>query len=288
MKEKITTIIKICIIIIIMIGALFFKFIPEYKATQGSSDTYIDTKLYEDIIEFKVNNQTNFAIVTGKNRLLNILFFDKTSTCLYNQDIENQKIEEGITQILKLLIENDYIKENSTLTLIKYKGQDYEKVKNVLTNQFTTLAIQVNIIEQTMTIEDKTKELNITESNQPIRQLELYSKKIIRRVKNGNSSITITPEEPTEELSREYTDTIYKKIEIYARNNNITNQEIINPSLLITSIPANKEATIYANENSWYYIEDSKVYAYISITIANENYSYCYQASIDEYKKGQC
>ena len=288
MKEKTITIIKIVAIICIMIAALIFKFIPEYKATQGSSDTYIDTKLYEDIIEFKVNNQCNFAIVTGKNKILNILFFDNNSTCLYNKDIENKRIQEGMTQIIEILIENDYLKENSLLTLTKYKGTDYEKVKKTLNTQITILGIQLNIIEQSTTVENKAKTLNITETKDALKQIEMYSKNIIRSVKNGNSFNRNTSEEITEELSREYTDNIYKKIEVYARNNNITNQEITNQTLLITSIPANDKGTIYADENSWYYIENSKVYAYISITIDNKNYSYCYQASIDEYKKGQC
>ena len=193
-----------------------------------------------------------------------------------------------MTQIIEILIENDYLKENSLLTLTKYKGTDYEKVKKALNTQITILGIQLNIIEQSTTVEDKAKTLNITETKDALKQIEMYSKNIIRSVKNGNSFNRNTSEEITEELSREYTDNIYKKIEVYARNNNITNQEITNQTLLITSIPANDKGTIYADENSWYYIENSKVYAYISITIDNKNYSYCYQASIDEYKKGQC
>ena len=63
MKEKNKTIIKIILVIILLIGTLVFKSIPEYKETQGSSDSYIDIESYTDIIEIKINNKPNFALV---------------------------------------------------------------------------------------------------------------------------------------------------------------------------------------------------------------------------------
>lgn len=295
MNEKILRILEIIIILIMMIGAIIFKFIPEYKKTQGSSDSYIDIKKYQDIIEFEINDKPNFAIITDKSKILNILFFDQESSCLYNKNIENTTISEGIKQIVTLLIENNYIKQGYSITITKYQGISYNQVKTVLTTELSNLRINATIIENEKTLQQKAKDLNITETDELaiLKQLEIYSKNIIRRIKNDVSSNpyntpSVNEQQIDDDTSRHYTDTVYKKIEVYAKKNNIFNQEIDNQTLPINLIPANKEGTLYPDESSWYYIKEGEVYAYISITTENKNYSYCYQASIDDYKKGQC
>lgn len=294
MNEKILHILEIIIILLMMIGAIIFKFIPEYKKSQGSSDSYIDTNIYQDIIELKINNKPNFAIVTDKTKILNILFYDQESTCLYNKNIENTNVSDGIKQIVTLLIENNYIKQDCSITITKYQGPTYNQVIMALTKELSDLGINVTIIENEKTLQQKAKDLNITETDDSaiLKQLEFYSKNIIRRIKNDVSSNPYTPsineQQIDDDTSRDYTDTVYKKIEVYAKKNNIFNQEIDNQTLPINLIPANKEGTLYPDESSWYYIKEGEVYAYISITTENKNYSYCYQASIDDYKKGQC
>ena len=132
-------------------------------------------------------------------------------------------------------------------------------------------------------------DINTDSEESNLKEIELVSKNIIRRYKNNVSTTPgILTENITEDNSRDYTDTVYKKIEKYVRENNVTNQSINEKTLEITKIPANSSGTIFPDETSWYYIENGKVYAYISIKVKNNNYNYCYQASIDEYKKGQC
>lgn len=293
MKEKYLTILEIIIIFALMIGAIFFKFLPEYKESKGSSDTYIDTESYQDIIELTVNNKTNFALVITDNTITNIIFLNQQSTCLYNQNIENTTITEGTKEIVELLIENNYLKQLSTINLTTYKNKSLSSVKTALEQAINNLGLEITIATSEKTITQKASELNVSGNDEEelLKQIELYSKDIVRKVTNDVSQSTTQntkTEQLDETLSREYTDNVYKKIEVYMRTNNITNQEITNMTLAITLIPANKEGTIFPDDTSWYYIQDGKVYAYISITENNQNYSYCYQASIDEYKKGQC
>ena len=294
MKEKHLTIIEIIIIFALMIGAIFFKFLPEYKESKGSSDTYIDIENYQDIIEIKVNNKPNFALVITDSNISNILFFDSASSCLYNQDIETKPISLGVKEIVELLIENNYLKQNSTIYLTTYKNKNISEIKNAFLTEFTKLNLNITTTESKTTIEEKAKSLNLTATDETalLKEIEMYSKNIIRKITNDVSSSTTTSKNQQidldEKLSHEYADNVYKKIENYMRTNNITNQDVSNQTLQITLIPVNKEGTIFPDDASWYYIQDSKVYAYISITHNNKNYSYCYQASIDEYKKGQC
>lgn len=292
MKEKYKNILQIVIVFILIICALIFNVIPEYKASQGSSDKYIDTENYTDIVEVKVNNKPNFALIITDNQISNILFFDQESLCLYNQNIEGLSIKDGTKKIIELLITNDYLKQDYFLILTKYKNKSYEKTKQYLLTALQDLSVTVNVQEESSSIEQKAKENNITYKDEisSLKEIELLSKDIVRQHNNDVSyqSTINKPENITQDNSREYTDTVYKKIESYMRSNNITSQTIDNQTLEITKIPANSRGNVFPDSTSWYYIEDSKVYAYISITINNNNYSYCYQASIDVYKKGQC
>lgn len=292
MKEKHKITLQIILVFILIICALIFEVIPDYQKTQGSSDQYIDTETYTDIVEIKINNKPNFALVTTKNQISNILFFDQESLCLYNQNIEGTSIKEGTKKIIELLIENDYLKQDYFFIMTNYKNSSYEETKKYLLKALSDLSVNITLQEESSSIESKAKLLNIKANDETsaLKEIELTSKDIVRHYKNDVSyQSTITkPENVTEDNSREYTDTVYKKIETYMRSNNITNQTKEATTLEITKIPANIKGTIFPDETSWYYIEDSKVYAYISITIENNNYSYCYQASIDVYKKGQC
>lgn len=293
MNEKIKNIIQIIIVFVLIIGSIIFKFIPEYKNNFGSSDKYIDTTGYEDIVEIKINENLNFALIISKDKITNILFFDKNSLCLYNQDIENSKIEESINRIINILKNNDYINNTSTITIMKYQGKYYEQVLTSIKKELNILNIIPIYVEKTTTLQDKGKTLSITEKDDVsiLKELEFLSKNIIRNKKynvseenNYNDYYEIL----SETTSKEYTDVVYKKIENYVKKQNVINQDINNNSLQIDLIPANEKGTIYPDTTSWYYVENNQVYAYISITQNKSIYSYCYQGTIDNYKKGQC
>ena len=292
MSDKTIRNLEIIIIIALFLGGLFFKVLPEYKKSLGSSDAYIDLSNYDDLVEIYIDNKPNFIIVTKKDIIKGILFFDKESLCLYNQNIENSKIEDGITIIVEQLIKYNHLKSTSTITFVKYSDKSYQKVTTSFKSYLNELNVPVNYIELSSSLEEKRilYNLEVTENEQIIKELELYSKNIIRNNKNDVTNKENLPilEEITESNARKYTDNVYIKIEKYIKDNNITNQEVNNTSLPITLIPINEKGTIYPDSSSWYYVQDSKVYAYISITHNNQNYSYCYQSSIDEYKKGQC
>ena len=291
MKDKYRITLQIILVIALIIGALVFKVIPEYKETQGSSDKYIKVDEYKDLVELKINNHTNFALVTTDKLITNILFFDNTSLVLYNQDIEGTSFENGIRKIINILIENNYLKTNDFITITKYHNKTDQIIKSEIVKCLNSLNASVNIIEEKNTIQQKAKSLKIEEADekQQLKAIEYASKDIVRKYKNNLSGQQITQKEDiTEENIRDYTDNVYKKIEQYVRQNEIINQDVNTTTLDITKIPANKRGNLFPDNTSWYYVQDKQVYAYISITVDDVNYSYCYQASIDIYKKGQC
>ena len=131
MSDKTMRNLEIIIIIALFLGGLFFKVLPEYKKSLGSSDAYIDLSNYDDLVEIYIDNKPNFIIVTKKDIIKGILFFDKESLCLYNQNIENSKIEDGITIIVEQLIKYNHLKSTSTITFVKYNDKSYQKVRNM-------------------------------------------------------------------------------------------------------------------------------------------------------------
>lgn len=296
MSDKKVIIIQTLIIFILIIGLIIFKFIPEYKNNLGSSDRYIDINNYEDIVEIKINDKLNFSLILSQNKVTNILFFDKTSLCLYNQDIENKDIDIAISKVVNILIENDYLDNLSTINTIKYHGNHYEQVVLRIKEVLQTKNILPNYIETTSTIQEKARSFSITSTDEEsiLKELEFYSKNLIRNKKynvsenNQYNNDTPQQEEITEKNAKEYTDLVYLKLEKYIKEQNIVNQDINNPNLKITLIPANINGTIYPDNTSWYYVKESKLYAYISITQKENSNSYCYQGTIDNYKKGQC
>ena len=285
MSEKTKSIIQIILVIVLMIGTLIFKSIPEYKKSLGSSDTFINTDNYTDIIEFKINNSPNFAIIISNNIISNILFFDETSLCLYNQNIEQTSLKSGIDKIITLLTANNYLKENSYITLIKYQGTSYEETKTYILN---ILSPTIIIEEQTSSISKKALELEVTgtDDKERLKGIELFSKNITRDYKNKNN--IINNQNITEEEALTYSNTIYNKLVAFIEDSNVIDQPKETPLLEITKIPADSSGTIFADETSWYYVKNKEIYAYISIEQGDESYSYCYLGSGDKYKKGQC
>ena len=282
---------RIILEVLIVIGLLIYSFttivIPNYHKIFGSSDKFINTSSYTTMIEFKIG-ETNFGIVlNNKKEVYHILYFDQTSTCLYNQDIENNNIDIVSNQIIRRLIENDLLKANSEITIIKYNNKYYKDVKKSFINYLNKYHLNNVIKEEDNKLIEKAKSVssdNIDSDSYALVTLDLYSKEVVDNYLN-NKTIT---EEITEKEAKTYSNQVYIKIEKYMNDNNIKEQDKNSKEFDITKISGDNNSKFYPTENSYYYIKNSKVYAYIEIKGLNNSYSYCYNGSIDEYMKGEC
>lgn len=281
--EKIDKIIKYAEIIAILIAAVLlvvFKFIPELKADLGSSDTYINVDTYDTIVEINVLSGPNFFLIATGDKLTNILFMNELSCVLYNKDIENADLTTAVTKITSILTTESFITQDSKIQITTYpKNKNYEKVKQVLTTTYSTIYMQ----ETSKTLTDRVKELQISSSSEQnsLYELQLYSKDVVERYKkdyNNSSSISKTK-------AKEYADQVYFHLQKYSLTH--PNQSIDDSSFPIQLIPITTDnTTLYPSSNSWYYIENQKVYAYIAFD--KSSYSFCYQGSEQNIKEGQC
>ena len=285
--NKYRILLEIVILIVLLIYSFNKVVVPNYHKIFGSSDKFINTSKYESMVEFKIG-ETNFGLVlNNKKEVYHILYFDKTSTCLYNQDIENNSIDIVSNQIIRRLIENDYLKNNTEITLIKYNDKYYNDVKKTFIEYLNKYKLNNNIVEKENKLITKansvSSEKTDSDSNALV-TLDLYSKEVVDNYLNNNNKV----EEITEHQAKLYANQVYIKIEKYMNDKNIKDQDKDNKDYLITKISGDSSNNYYPTENSYYYIKNSKVYAYIEIKGLNNIYSYCYNGSIDDYEKGEC
>lgn len=278
--DKMTNIITIIIVIIVFLLLIIFKIIPDLKAIRGSSDTYINYDKYDTVVGIKINTNTDFLLVITDNKVQNIIFLSSNSLFLYNKNIEGNTISNSLTNVVNILRNNDVLLNE--LTLIKYpKNSSYNDVKQILANNLTLqekestyqlLAVEYNI----KSYQDNTEQLQA---------IEAYSKEITRKYKN-DKILKETLKKQTKEELQKAANNVYSKLEKYAKN--VENQEIYSTSLIITDIPANQDLTLYPSVDSWYYIKNHQVYAYINFKTTSNNYDFCYNGSIYNMKEGKC
>ena len=284
MEKKIVVILEILIIVGLFIFYLITEVIPDYKKLIGSSDKFINTKVYDKMYEFNIDNKINFSIIIDENNnIYHMFFFDKESACLANKNIENNKLEEGLKKIYIGLIEKDYLTNTSNINIIRYDNKEniiYDIVSNL--NRFYNIKGNINISDST--IENKINELKLDSIEESyLKDLDLYSKEYIRLTKN----VVLSKEESIN--TRKYSDNVYSKITNYMNMNGISNLNTNDTTLVINMIPGDEEHKYYPSINSWYYVKDKKVYAYIEFIINDNNVKgYCYEGSIDLVKEGVC
>ena len=284
-------------IALVLGGLIFFTIkeaIPEYKSNYGSSDRFINTSTYKNLIEINIDNKTNFGlIINNKNKISNIFFFDKNSICLYNQNIENKELDKSLDEIITLLIKNNHLKDTSNIDIIRYNNTNYKEFIDKFTFSISKYKLNTKVNELTNSLDNKRDELELlgTTDDEILQNLDYYSKQLISNIKNNISKYGEKEEASillTNSNSRTLTDNVYKKIENYIDKNNINNLERDNDVLIITMISADSNNKYYPTSNSWYYVNNKKVYAYIELSENSNYYGYCYNGSIDDIKEGAC
>lgn len=282
--EKILKVLEVIAIVVAAILLVIFKFIPEFKATLGSSDSYVDIDNYDTIVEVKILSGPNFFLITTNDKLTNILFINDSSCILYNQNIEKNDITTAITELTKKLTSSSVITDNSTIQLTEYsKNNNYQKIKEAIVANVPTIHLQEN--SSSLIIRAEELELSSSTEQLALQELQLYSMEIAGSCNSANNNSSITSIRKDE--AKQYADQIYSKLQNYSLT--YPNQSIESAAFPIQLIPVNTpdNITIYPSNNSWYYIENGIVYAYIAF-LDNSEYSFCYQGDKENAKEGTC
>lgn len=177
---------KIIFEILFVVGAIFYYyqriFIPEYRAKMGSSDYFVRSEDYSNMVEISIDNHSDFVFVWNDEEVIYHMFFlSKDSSCLYNKNIEGKSFEEAISLSILLLDENHYLNSESLIKIIRYGNKSYSKFLESLTTSLHQYGID-NIVEEEETLENKCKELGLGENSKKtmLLAIDLYSKEKVR------------------------------------------------------------------------------------------------------------
>ena len=285
MENKVVFILELLVVFGLFIFYLVAEAIPEYKKSLGSSDRFINEKLYDKMYEFNIDNNINFSIIVDKNnKIYHMFFFNKDSASLANKNIENNTLEEGLNQIYLKLINSKLISNTSNISIIRYDTNDnniYDLIVNY-NNKYNITGL-INISDSTINNKVNELEIEVNGNKSYLKYIDLYSKEFIRLKKNS----VLSKEEAFN--TRNLSDNVYTKISNYISMNGITDLNVNDTNLIINMIPADDEFKYYPSISSWYYVKDKKIYAYIEFIIDDNNIKgYCYEGSIDSVKEGVC
>ena len=287
MEKKLIILVEI----IFVIGAISYytvkELIPDIKSKYGSSDKIVNPEKCTNIIEIKINDNIDYMYLLDKEeKIYHIIFLSPSSLVLYNKEIENNTYDVVNKKSIKQLIENNYLKTDSKISVTRYNNDSYIKYKDSLLGILSYYNINTNIEEYESNYVDISKKLGIDASTKSkmISELDYYSKELI----NKYSDSDLMNPELNKQTSKKYSNNVYKKIEKYIESNNINDMDKNDTKLVIMTIPADEKANYYPNANSWYYIKEKKLYAYIEFGESNNKYGYCYKGSIDSIYEGEC
>ena len=283
MENKLRVIVEVLIILVLAVYFLFKTAIPELRESIGSSGHLLNYKEYHSMFEVNIDEKCDVAFIVNSNGVIfHLLFFDKNSVSLYNQDIENHNIEDALDLSIPILLSNQLISNDSSISITSY-GKSSERfieafqfslLKNNLSSNITQ--IEGNLIERGTRVDS-----TVRDEKTSLEAMDYYSKDISFQYSNKKSNTsTFKPSS----LAR----SVYRKIEDYASSQNIVNLELDQVIIPIQSIPADRSSEYYPSINSWYYLVDGKVYAYIEFIQNVDVYGFCFQGSIDDIREGKC
>ena len=228
----------------------------------------ISSKDYYDAVEIKIDNKTNFILCINKEKkIYHIIFLEESSLSLYNNNIENNSIHTSIHKIISILQEQELLKENSIITLYNYEDKIFSEVKKEIKEELQSKNIAIATLKNTLSQRRKELKADKVLDNDLI-SIDIYSKELI----DNRNEITYDEE----------ADSIYTMLERYQQKNNIINQEKDSNQFPIYYIESNNN--YIPSMESWYYIRNEKIVAYIEI----ERHKYCYQGSKKNKKVGEC
>lgn len=284
----------VLVVIIAVALVVVFKSWPEYQATLGSSEKWFSEKNYKTGIEIKIDMGPEFFMVINEEKQLSYIFIEnENALSLVNKDIEGKQLKKAIPEIFQILLTNKQL-ENNKITIINYGDRNiYEDTLTLIKDTLTKNSKTNQIIEQTSTLEQKATEENLEEKEQSqvLWTLYLRSREFMDQAeeeKEPTAENKTETQKITKDMASTYANSIYQKIVTYMINSNIKNQSRDNGNLPIQYIPGDSENKVYPTTSSWYYIENYKVYAEITIASQNNNYTFCYQGAIEEKKEGLC
>lgn len=288
MKKKIIIISIVIIMFLIgtvIAGKIMFKDIM----LELSGNVGLDTENYLTAVE--VNSSAEFILLFNKeNKVSNIIYLNDDSVkSLYKKKIEGKTIEEAVQLIVENLKNNDIFNDNKNVIITDYGNPSlFSKVSEEINKEFVIYGINKIVTNNKTTLETKLSELNLDakkNKEKDLKTLYYYSLDIINKSEKSSNNKTNNIKQ---ENINDYANNIYNKLLVYSTNIvNQTKEDLHGIDITTINATGDYKNELYATKNSWYYIKDSKVYAYINFSYNNNSYDYCFNGDTT-YISGLC
>ena len=282
--------VRILFEILFVVGAIIYYvvtiLIPDIKENMGSSDSLISVKDYQNMVEIEIDSKIDFAmVINDQKEVYHLLFFHPNDYPLYNQNIEKETIPSSIHKSFEILNEYHYLTKDSKALVTRYGEKYYSEFIEEFKKELSIYSISP-IMEKESSLEEKVKALKIQENSlHPLRQLDFYSKDLMSSSQPIEES---HGKNLTEDVALTLSQTVYKKIENQILMKSITAMSKEESKMVVPLIPADEDGKYYPTVNSWFYVENGKVYAYIEFQELDNSYGFCYKGSLDLMQKGVC
>lgn len=285
MKKRIIIIsIIVFVVAFISIGYIFYNTV----LNDLSGNVKLDTDKYLTSIEVK--SKSNFIIfINKKKKISNIIFLNGYSIkSLYKQNIEGKDISKGVELIVDKLKNSNEFNDDSTFQLIDYGNTNiYNEIKTEFNKEFVVYGVDKAILDGKSSLQEKLESLNYNVSNDQkdnLKELYNHSLNMISKYRN----MDFEEKQVKEEDISLYASNVYNKLLTY-KGDIITQAKDSITGIDITTINAtgDYQNELYASKDSWYYIENNQVFAYIKFDYNNKTYEYCFNGN-ENYTEDLC
>ncbi len=285
--KKIFIILEVVIILAVVVigGIVQYK---KYQNDLGSSVRLFTYKNYKTAVRLKNSNIDVIILINKKNEISNLVFLTNNSKVLYNKNIEGNELEVGVEKIIKTLQDMSYIDDD--LVIINYKDKAvFRRIVSIIDKSLQDKNIVIKIEKKQKNIQSLASEFNLSANKEnKILSEVYYNKNLINDFIQEEDKKENQNDNKNKNINyQEYTDVVYKKLLDYKGQNGIVNQDI-SSKIDISKIPVDVDKNIYPEQDSWYYIKNGNIYAYIKVKIEGKIKDFCYNGSIDNVEEGVC
>ena len=276
-------------IVFIVVAIFFYTYkvlVPEVRNSFGSSDKILNTSRYEGMYYFVIDDVRFSFLVDAKGEVYHMFFFEKNSVCLYNQDIENHDISFAFSRMIPILIENNLLRVDSSISVSYSSDTSILEVQNTFSQVLGEYQILTTVEYFKKSLEEIASLVSISgeDSYNLLENMDYFSKEVSRTYKGGNFHV----ERLDSNSVRSMANRVYRKLEEYVSKNSIKDLEKGTGEIDIHMIPADDGLKYYPSSKSWYYVVDGRVFAFIQLVDGSDVYSFCYSGSIDLRVEGEC
>ena len=173
----------------IFVGLIVYSIlvvVPDMKAKLGSSDNFVSSGHYQNMIEIRIDQKTDFGLLLNEEgKVFHIFFFDNSSVFLYNKNIENHNLKDSLIKVVQILGQEGILKDTSKIEVTRYGEEFYSDFIHSWEDISHVYSIPKEILEKENNLDQKSLELGLEPGSLSaiLLNMDFYSKEMVKNYK---------------------------------------------------------------------------------------------------------